>query len=119
MEELTLIPRGERRLKPKWINRHIEFESGKEQVQGVTTQPIYMWELKFVGDNNTRKELEDFFNRHCGSRKTFWWTDSEGVKHEVRFAQDELDINLKYGLDDTGKVSPMAFECTVLLRKVI
>lgn len=108
MRELTLKPHGERKIKPKWINRHISFESGKEQIHGVTVSPIYSWELRFQGVYKDKQYLETFFNAHKGSREKFYWKDRDGVKRIVRFAADELDITDKYG---------QAFECTVLLKE--
>lgn len=109
LEEFTLKPYGERKLKPKWYNRHVVFETGREQVQGITTLPEYSWELELRGVYSDMKYVEDFFNRHCGSRKTFNWRDRDGILHVVRFAADELDITDNYG---------KAFQCRVVFKKV-
>ena len=118
MDELTIKPRGERRRKAKWINRHIAMESGKEQIQGITTKQSYAWELKFTGTADTMEDLEDFFNAQNGSRKKFFWTDGKGVQRIVRFAQDELDIQEKWGFGDDG-YGVQGFDCSVALREEV
>jgi len=117
IQELTIKPRGERRLKPRWVNKSVEFETGKIQVHGISTAPTYFWELKFTGTMDVGNALEDFFNEHCGSRKAFYWTDGKGVRRTVRFAQDELDMTEKWGFTENG-YEPVAFDCTVMLREV-
>ena len=114
---LLIKPRGERKVKPKWVNRHIEFESGKEQVQGVSTKANYLYELTFQGIVSEGELLEDFFNGQCGSRISFFWTDQRGVQQIVRFAEDSLDMQYKYGFDESGYI-PVAYSVTVNLRLV-
>lgn len=86
-------------------------------MHGITTSPIYFWELRFVGTIDTAIALENFFNDRCGTRKRFYWKDSNNVTHLVRFAQDELDMVHKWGFTENG-YEPVAFECSVLLREV-
>ena len=115
---MTIKPYGERKQTYKWPNRRIEYESGVEQVQKVTVNPIVVWELKFTGNKQTMDDLTDFFNVHSGGATAFYWTDSEGTTHTVRFASDELALTEKYGGKPDGSIGIVGFETTLSIRKV-
>ena len=110
---LVTKARPERDRNEKWINRKVEFETGAEQIQGVTVNPIITWNLTYSGDKDGYNELKTFFNNRNGSRKIFHWKDEAGIRHKVRFVND--DMTFKQKLTPAGLV---AFETSATLKKV-
>lgn len=118
LSTLTLKPYGERILETKYITRRVEFENGEEQVQLVAPLPIKIWELKFSGTKEMMDELQAFFDARKGGSEKFYWTDSEGETHTVRFVNDSLKVTQKMGFREDGTFGIVGFETTVQLRKV-
>ena len=63
-------------------------------------------------------DLRDFFNAQAGGATAFYWTDSEGETHTVRFSSDEMAITQKYGGRPDGTIGIVGFETTLTIRKV-
>jgi len=84
----------------------------------VTINPIVTWELRYCGTKDWLDELKAFHTARRGGVEKFYWTDLEKKKHVVRFVTDELAITEKVGHDENGILKVVAFETTVVIRKV-
>jgi phage-related protein len=98
----------------EYINRVIQFESGKKQVQRVSINKPITWKFKLSGLNSERLDLEAFFDRQGGNAGTFYWVDENDTTQIVRFSQSKLPIVVKR---EAG--TPVVYECDILLEKVI
>jgi phage-related protein len=114
IETFPFKPYGNIEKTGEFINRIIQFESLKKQVQRVSINKQMTWKFKLSGLNSERLDLEAFHDRQGGNAGTFYWVDEDGTTQTVRFSQSKLPIVIKR---EAG--TPVAYECEILLEKVI
>lgn len=110
--------RGEMKASSKALNTRIEFLNGNEQVQQNAVNPIHTWECSYEGTMETMSSLKRFFDTYAPGGKSFYFKDENRNIKKVRFANDNFDMKLQMGFDETGRLLPQGGIVTLTFREV-
>jgi phage-related protein len=105
----------------EYVNRTIQFESGRKQKQRVSVNKLQTWKISIKGDRKQMDLLEAFHESVTGDAGQFLFNTPEGNLVVCRFADGKLPIKeiREFTLKTPTHGIIVGFQCDVTIEKVI